>query len=160
VTDVNGRATFADLAISGSAGSYTIRFTATGFTAVESAPITLSLNQSSTQIVADTPDPSVVGEAVMIQFAVEAADGATGSPTGSVTVNSDGGESCTASVSDAGCSITFGAAGSFNLTATYSGDASFDASASNPEPHGVVEAAPPPVGLRGVRSSQAVPSGA
>jgi hypothetical protein len=54
-------------------------------------------------------------------------------------------------VSDGSCSISFGTAGSFNLTATYSGDASFDSSSSDPEPHEVAAPPPPPppVGLRG-----------
>jgi hypothetical protein len=69
-----------------------------------------------------------------------------------VTISSDGGESCTGAVSDGGCSITFGVAGSFNLSAAYSGDASFDPSTSDPEKHEV--AAPPPAGLRAAGSTQ------
>jgi hypothetical protein len=111
VTDADGRASFADLAISGPAGSYTIRFTAGGFTPVESAPVTLALGETRTRITADGPDPSAVGEAVMIQFAVETDGGAAGTPGGTVTVTSDGGESCTAAVSDGGCSIAFGRPG-------------------------------------------------
>jgi hypothetical protein len=151
VTGTDGRAAFSDLAIAGAAGSYSIRFTVDGFTPVESAPITLALGETRTRIVADTPDPSAVGEAVTIQFAVEPKDGG-GTPTGTVTISSDGGQSCTGAVSDGGCSITFGAAGSFNLTATYSGDASFDPSTSDPEKHEV--AAPPPAGLRAAGSTQ------
>jgi len=118
------------------------------------------LEGTRTRIVADAPDPSTVGEAVLIQFAVEPEDGGAGTPTGTVTISSDGGESCTAAVSDGGCSILFGAAGSFNLTATYSGDASFDPSTSDPEPHEVGEALPPPVGLRGAEASQPAVSAA
>jgi hypothetical protein len=153
VTGTDGRAAFSDLAIAGAAGSYSIRFTVDGFTPVESAPITLALGETRTRIVADTPDPSAVGEAVTIQFAVEPKDGG-GTPTGTVTISSDGGQSCTGVVSDGGCSITFGAAGSFNLTAAYSGDASFDPSTSDPERHEVQAAAPPPVGLRAAKSPQ------
>jgi large repetitive protein len=160
VTDDNGRAKFSDLAIAGPAGSYTIRFTAGGFTPVESAPITLVPGETRTRIVADAPDPSSVGEAVTIQFAVEVPDRGPGTPTGTVTISSDGGESCSAAVSDGGCSLTFVAAGSFNLTATYSGDTSFAPSTSGPEAHQVETPAPPPVGVRSVRSAQPAISGA
>lgn len=159
ITDADGRAAFADLAISGPAGSYTIRFTAGGFTPVESGPITLALGETRTRITADGPDPSAAGEAVTIQFAVEPRDGETVTPTGTVTVTSDGGESCTAAVSDGGCSIGFAAAGSFRLTAAYSGDASFDPSTSDPEPHEVT-APSPPGGLRAAGSARPAVPGA
>jgi hypothetical protein len=152
VTDADGRAAFADLALNGPPGSYTIRFTATGFTPVESAPINLALIGTTTRIVADQPDPSGVGEAVTIQFAVQAGKGG-GTPTGTVTITSDGGESCTAAVSDGACTISFATAGSFNLTATYGGDAMFDSSTSEAEPHQVSEPVPPPVGLLGTHAT-------
>ncbi|HKT60757.1 MAG TPA: Ig-like domain repeat protein [Gemmatimonadales bacterium] len=148
-TDADGRAAFTDLAIAGPAGNYTLRFTASGFTPIESATITLALLGTRTQIVADAPDPSTVGEAVTIQFAVQAESGGAGTPTGSVTVTSDDGESCSAAVSDGACTISFGTAGSFNLTASYGGDGTFDPSKSNPEPHAVTEPPPPPVGFAG-----------
>jgi hypothetical protein len=147
VTDADGRAAFTDLAISGPAGSYTIRFTASGFGPVESGPITLAPIGTRTRIVADAPDPSTVGETVTVQFAVEAVTGGAGAPTGTVTITSDGGESCSAPVSDGACTITFVAAGSFNLTAAYSGDGTYDPSTSDPEPHDVTEPVPPPIGL-------------
>jgi len=160
VTDADGRAAFTDLAISGPAGSYTIRFTASGFEPVESAPITLALIGTRTRITADAPDPSAVGEAVTVQFAVEALTGGAGTPTGTVTITSDGGESCTAAVSDGACTISFAAAGSFNLTAAYSGDGTFDPSTSDPEPHSVTEPAPPPIGLRDAGPSPSTTRGA
>ncbi|MGH3378228.1 MAG: Ig-like domain repeat protein [Actinoallomurus sp.] len=141
LTDGDGRVAFADLGIVGPPGTYTIRFTASGFTPVESEPIGVSLAATKTKIVADGPDPSLVGEGVSVQFVVE---GDGGTPTGSVTVTSDGGESCTGAVSDGACTITFLAAGSFTLTAAYSGDATFGSSTSDSEPHEVTEPAPPP----------------
>jgi hypothetical protein len=119
---------------------------------VESAPINLALIGTTTRIVADQPDPSGVGEAVTIQFAVQAGKGG-GTPTGTVTITSDGGESCTAAVSDGACTISFATAGSFNLTATYGGDAMFDSSTSDAEPHQVSEPVPPPVGLLGTHAT-------
>jgi hypothetical protein len=155
VTDDKGHARFSDLSIAGPAGNYTIRFTAGGFTPVESAPITVTLGDTRTRIAADAPDPSAVGEAVTIQFVVEPVDRGAVTPTGTVTITSDGGESCTAAVSDGGCGITFAGAGSFNLTASYSGDASFNPSTSDVEPHEVGGPPPPPVGLRAAGSPQA-----
>jgi hypothetical protein len=65
-TDPDGRAAFTDLGIDGAPGTYTIEFTATGFTSVESALIELSLAASRTTILADEPDPSLVGEVVTV----------------------------------------------------------------------------------------------
>jgi hypothetical protein len=150
-TDADGRAAFTDLAIEGPPATYTIEFSATGFSPVESGPIGLSLAATKTRIVDDGPDPSVVGEAVTVQFAVESDDG---TPTGAVTVTSDGGESCTAPASDGACTIAFLAAGSFTLTAAYAGDATFEASTSDPEPHAVTEPLPPPIGVGAASSSR------
>jgi hypothetical protein len=47
-------------------------------------------------------------------------------------------------VSDGACTITFGTAGDYTLTAAYSGDASFGGSTSDPVTHRVDEAEPPP----------------
>jgi len=156
-TDPDGRAAFTDLGIDGAPGTYTIEFTATGFTSVESDSIELSLAATRTTIVAGEPDPSLVGEAVTVQFTVESD---AGTPTGSVTVTSDGGESCTAPASDGACSITFLAAGSFTLTAAYGGDATFGASTSDPKPHTVTEPAPPPIGVGAAGSSPSAGPGA
>jgi len=117
---------------------------------VESGPIGLTLAKTRTRIVGDGPDPSVVGEAVTVQFAVESDEG---TPTGAVTVTSDGGESCTAPASEGACTIAFLAAGSFTLTAAYAGDATFEASTSDPEPHAVTEPLPPPIGVGGRAAS-------
>ena len=47
-TDANGRAAFSDLVISGTAGSYTLRFTAAGLTAAVSAPVVLGAGPAAT----------------------------------------------------------------------------------------------------------------
>jgi Big-like domain-containing protein len=155
-TDTDGRAAFTDLGIDGAPGTYTIQFTAAGSTPVESGPIGLSLARTQTKIVADGPDPSLVGEAVSVQFKVE---GDGGTPTGSVTVTSDGGESCTAAVSDGACNITFVAAGSFSLTVTYGGDATFGASTSDAKSHEVTEPAPPPVRVGAAKPTHSATEG-
>lgn len=133
-TDKKGHASWNDLRIDGPPGSYTIRFTAAGFTAVESAPITLALRETRTEIVSDAPDPSLAGEPVTVGFRVDAHGG---SPTGNVTVSSDGGPSCTAAVSAGACTIVFPVAGEFTIAAEYEGDAAFGASRADPKTHTV-----------------------
>jgi hypothetical protein len=70
-----------------------------------------------------------------------------GTPTGSVSVSSDGGESCSGSVADGGCVLTFSTAGTRTLTATYSGDERFAGSSSTGVSHTVQAANAPPVAV-------------
>jgi VCBS repeat-containing protein len=70
-------------------------------------------------ITADTPDPSILGQAVAINYTVAANPPGSGMPTGNVTVNSSTGESCVDTVAAGTCSITFNTFGTRNLTATY-----------------------------------------
>ena len=91
---------------------------------------------TTTTITSDTPDPSVVGQSVTINFTVTSS---SGTPTGNVTV-SDGTQSCTATLAAGSCSITFASAGAKTLTATYAGDANFNGSSSAGEPHQVDKA--------------------
>ncbi|MGH7567794.1 MAG: Ig-like domain-containing protein [Gemmatimonadales bacterium] len=84
---------------------------------------------TTTTITTDTPDPSVVGQAVSFTYTVVANAPGGGSPIGSVTV-SDGVQSCNATVAAGGCSIAFTSAGGRSVTATYAGDANFTTSAS------------------------------
>jgi CSLREA domain-containing protein len=88
---------------------------------------------TTTTITSDNPDPSVMGEAVTVQYSVTTA---SGTPSGNVTV-SDGTISCTGTVSAGQCSLSFTSAGAKSLTATYEGDATHDGSASAAEPHQV-----------------------
>jgi hypothetical protein len=138
-TDADGRAAFAGLGIVGTPGTYTLRFTASGYTDVTSASITLALAQTTTAVTSDLPDPSAVNEPVTVTFEVSADAGV---PTGTVTVTSDAGDSCTAPVADGSCVVSLGAAGDHSLVASYSGDAIFGTSSSSPEPH--VVSSPPP----------------
>ena len=96
-------------------------------------PHTVNRAATTTAITADTPDPSVVGQAVTVNYTVTST---AGSPTGNVTV-SDGTVSCTGTVAGGSCSLTFTSAGAKTLTATYAGDANFDVSASAGESHQV-----------------------
>src|SRR4051812_48967640 len=90
---------------------------------------------TTSTITSDTPDPSVVGEAVAVHYSVSPNPG-SGTPTGDVTV-SDGTVSCTASVAAGQCTLPFSSAGVTSLTATYAGDATFSPSTSAAEAHTV-----------------------
>lgn len=98
---------------------------------------------TTTTIIADLPDPSSVGQAVVIQVAVT---GTGSQPTdGQVVITASTGEICTDTTSAPGtgttalfsCSITFASSGSRTLTATYSGSATHSGSTSAVEAHQV-----------------------
>jgi hypothetical protein len=89
---------------------------------------------TTTAILVHTPDPSLVGEAVTVTFAVTSAGG---TPTGDVTVSDGEGTECTASVAVGQCQLSFTTAGAKTLTASYAGDGSFAGSASAGEAHTV-----------------------
>ena len=89
---------------------------------------------TTTTITSVQPEPSVIGQAVTVHFSV--ASGASGTPTGNVTVSdSASAATCTATVAAGSCSMTFSAKGTRTLKATYSGDANFHGSASAPVSH-------------------------
>ncbi len=90
---------------------------------------------TTTTILSDNPDPSVVGQAVTVQYSVAPISGG-GTPTGNVTV-SDGTISCTGTVAAGQCSLTFTTAGTKSLTATYAGDGLYNGSTSAAESHQV-----------------------
>ncbi len=82
---------------------------------------------TTTAITSDAPDPSVVGQTVLVQYTVTST---AGTPTGTVTV-SDGVDSCSASVATGQCSLALTTVGVRTLTASYGGDVSFAASAAS-----------------------------
>src|SRR5206468_1810860 len=92
---------------------------------------------TTTSITSDTPDPSVVGQSVTVNYTVTSG---AGTPTGNVTV-SNGTTSCTGTVAAGTCSLTFPTAGSHPLTPTRPADGHFTTSASAAEPHAVNPAA-------------------
>ena len=89
-------------------------------------------NPTTTTIIADTPDPSVIGQAVVVTYTVTSTGG---TPTGNVTV-SDGTINCTGTVAAGTCTLTPTTAGAKTLTATYAGDANY-AGSSDTESHTV-----------------------
>ncbi len=102
---------------------------------------TVNKANSTTAIPSATPSPSGVGQAVTVNYTVQAVAPGAGTPTGNVTVSISGGsESCTASVASGSCQLTPLSAGSRTLTASYPGDANFNAS-SGTRPHTVTASA-------------------
>ena len=111
---------------------------------VSTPPTAHTVNKiaTTTTITSDLPDPSVVGEAVTINYSVAVVAPGQGTPTGDVTV-SDGTQSCTGTVAAGTCSITFVAPGVKALTATYAGDTDFNGSVSTPPTEHTVNPANP-----------------
>ncbi len=97
---------------------------------------TVNAADTTTTITSDSPDPSIVGQGVTVQYNVTVNAPGSGAPTGNVTV-SDGTVSCTAAVAAGQCTLTFTSAGAKSLTATYAGDSNFNGSTSAAEPHTV-----------------------
>jgi FtsP/CotA-like multicopper oxidase with cupredoxin domain len=84
---------------------------------------------STTAIVSNLPNPSIIGQIVTITYTVTP-QFAGSVMTGTVTVNATSGESCTAAPTVGSCTITFATGGTRTLTATYSGDTNVNGSAS------------------------------
>jgi uncharacterized cupin superfamily protein len=92
-------------------------------------PHTVNKADTTTGITSESPNPSVVGQAVTVAYSVTVNSPGSGTPAGSVTV-SDGTVSCTATVAAGSCTLTFTSAGPKTLTATYAGDNNFNSSIS------------------------------
>ncbi len=101
------------------------------FAASSSAGVSHTVNAASTTttITGSTPNPSAVGQAVTFTFTVAVNAPGGGTPSGTVTV-SDGTQSCNASVAVGTCSITFNSTGGRSVTATYASDGNFAGSTS------------------------------
>ncbi|UXI65906.1 Ig-like domain repeat protein [Tahibacter amnicola] len=98
--------------------------------------VTVTKASTTTTISSAAPDPSQVGAAVTVQWAVAVSvPGAVGTAlSGNVTV-SDGTDSCSAAVSAGQCAVTLTTAGTRSLTATYAGDGNYNGSTSGSESH-------------------------
>jgi hypothetical protein len=97
-----------------------------------SGTVTLVVNKISTTttITHIAPASPTAGELVTVAFTVSAS---YGKPTGTVTVTSNGGQTCSGTLSSGvgSCAMTFSAAGSYTLTASYSGDSNNQPSTSS-----------------------------
>ncbi len=91
---------------------------------------------TTTTIIADTPDPSLVGQQVTVNYQVAANASGSGTLTGNVTIT-DGVDSCTGTVTAGSCVLTLSTAGARTLRASYASDTNFNASSSSDEPHQV-----------------------
>jgi hypothetical protein len=109
-------------------------FTASAGTLAGGQVVNLAI--TTTTITSDAPDPSTAGVAVTVAYSVTTNAPGSGTPTGNVTVTSDGTASCVGTVADGSCVLTLTTAGARTLTATYAGDGSF-ASSSDTEAHQV-----------------------
>ncbi|KAB2930331.1 MAG: hypothetical protein F9K25_09365, partial [Candidatus Contendobacter sp.] len=96
--------------------------------------LTVSKATTTTTITSDNPDPSAVGGAVTVNYAVAVVAPGAGTLTGTVTVSA-GPDSCTGTLPATSCNLTFNSPGTKTLTATYGGDSNFNGSASAGEPH-------------------------
>jgi FtsP/CotA-like multicopper oxidase with cupredoxin domain len=85
---------------------------------------------STTAIVSNLPNPSIIGQIVTVRYAV-APQFAGSAMAGTVTVLASTGESCAAAPAVGSCTITFATGGTRSLTATYSGDGNVNGSASS-----------------------------
>ena len=137
VAAVNGVATFGNLSINHAGTGYTLTAASNGLTNVVSDAFNITQASTTTTIMADTPDPSAVGQAVTVQYTVAVVAPGTGTPTGTVTV-SDGVDSCVGSVAAGTCAITLHTVGSRTLTASYAGDGNFAGSTSAGVAHSVL----------------------
>jgi hypothetical protein len=123
------------------AGALTLTATYSGDaqTAASQGTAPHQVNLAATALVLQgiAPEPSAPGQAAAIAFALTVGAPGSGTPTGTVTIDSAG-QSCTAPVADAVCSIIWPTSGQFDVTATFSGDANFAASqTATPISHGV-----------------------
>jgi hypothetical protein len=119
VTDAQGRATFTDLAIGGSAGSRTLVFTTSGFTSVTSTAIDVQPAAPSSSQSSITASPASIAAGGSSTIVVTVRD-ASGQPLGGRTVTADApgaGNSITPG------SVTSGADGtaSFTFSSTAAG---------------------------------------
>jgi len=91
--------------------------------------VTVTKASSTTAILSNLPNPSIIGQIVTIQYAVTPQFPGS-AVKGSVTVLASTGESCSATPASGACTITFQTGGTRTLTATYSGDGNVNGSAS------------------------------
>ncbi|GIW08621.1 MAG: hypothetical protein KatS3mg060_3426 [Dehalococcoidia bacterium] len=150
-----GTAALSTTIVSSSRILATVAFGSSGLVEVESrgivaafGPFTFVPGPTTTAIAGVSPSPARVGESVVVSFTVSSA---LGPPTGRVRVF-DGAASCTATVAEGRCSLTFGSAGRKTLRAEFEGSSAFAGSTSlpvsidvkNPTKTQIVEVGPNP----------------
>ncbi len=145
VTTAGGGGPSCPITLSGGSGACDLTFTSTGDVTITAAYAgntsfldssgeeghTVDKADSCTTITSDSPDPSVVGQSVMVTATVEAVAPGVGTPSGSISVTTAGGgePSCliTLSGGSGACGLAFSSAGDVTITASYLGDDGFNA---------------------------------
>jgi isopentenyl diphosphate isomerase/L-lactate dehydrogenase-like FMN-dependent dehydrogenase len=85
---------------------------------------------TTTAVLSDTPDPSLVDAPVAVTWSVSVNAPGAAAVSGNVTVNDGMGASCTAPATSGGCSLVPTVVGPKTLTASYAGDGNLLASAA------------------------------
>jgi hypothetical protein len=86
---------------------------------------------TATSIVSVSADPAFVGQPVTVNFTVVPTVNTTATRQGTVTVQANTGESCSAEVAVGSCNLVFTTPIDRVIKASYSGDASFNSSTSS-----------------------------
>lgn len=94
---------------------------------------------TSIEIEQDLPDPSLVGQGIVVSALLVTDD--DGAPTGTITFD-DGADGCVATLPETWCLYQPQSGGTKSITATYSGDVAYGASDSSPVTHEVAEPGP------------------
>src|SRR5438876_8013574 len=110
----SGQATLSTSSLT--AGSHSITASYAGnsnFASSTSAALTQTVNKANTTtaISGQSPNPSVAGQPVAVNFTVTPVAPGSGTPTGNVTVSDGLGDACTATPAAGGCSLVFATAG-------------------------------------------------
>ena len=119
---------------SSQAGSRTLTASYAGDTnfvgSAATATQAVTVASTTTAITSTSPDPSVLGQPVTVNYAVVPVAPGAGAPTGTVVVTASTGEACSNPLTAGSCLLTFTTAGSRTLIAAYSGDTNFASSTS------------------------------
>jgi hypothetical protein len=121
VAAVAGLATFSDITIDQSGVGYTLIALGSGLVSATSNAFDITPAATTTTITGTTPNPSTVGQGVVVGYSVTST---AGTPTGNVTV-SDGVDDCTGTVAAGSCTIALTTTGARTLTADYAGAANY-----------------------------------
>jgi len=129
---VSGNASCDLTSTSTGAKTLTAVYTASGILSGSSGTTIHQVNKAdSATAITVTPSPSVQGFPFTVRYSVNAQTPGTGTPSGGITVTvNNSNETCSGTLSAGvgSCTITLPDLGSYTLTATYSGDSSFNSS--------------------------------